>query len=278
MSKFQSPRPEYDLPPVIEVVLSLQFEPLSELAAPQFGLLWSQFRNEFPRIEEHLPIAPVIETFDVPPKDRLGMRVEMSEVPLLPRMWFLNAAGTELIQVQRDRFIHNWRKTDLDQTYPRYEYIRERFRSELSVFTQFLTSEGINKFAINQVEVTYINHIAAGDVWHDHSELHKVISPWPASYSDTFLTQIEDGNILMRYRIADDAGAPIGRLNVELQSGYRKSDHVPIFVLNLTARGKPQGKGIEGAFSFLDIGREWIVRGFTSITTQEMHRIWRRTS
>ena len=39
--------------------------------------------------------------------------------------------------------------------------------------------------------------------------------------------------------------------------------------------GSP-GEDIEGAFLFLDIGREWIVRGFTSLTTKDMHKVWRR--
>ena len=120
MSKFEAPRPEYDAPPVIEVVLSFQFEPLAELKAAQFGLLWAQFRKEFPRIEEHPPIAPVTENFELSARERFGLQIEMSEIPLLPRTWFLNETGTELIQVQRDRFIHNWRKTDKGQAYPRY--------------------------------------------------------------------------------------------------------------------------------------------------------------
>jgi uncharacterized protein (TIGR04255 family) len=277
MKKFDSPRPEYDAPPVIEVVLSLQFEALDDLRTPQLGLLWSKFRKDFPQIEEHPPIAPIIESFELSHRERFGLQFEMSDIPLLPRMWFLNEAGTELIQVQRDRFIHNWRKTDKGQTYPRYEYIRERFRSELTVFASFLDSEGIKKLAVNQAEVTYINHILSGDGWHEHSELHKVISPWSGSYSDTFLSDFEDGNFATRYRIPNGEGKPIGRLHVELQSAFRKTDQMPIFVLTLTARGNPQGAGIEGAFSFLDIGREWIVRGFTSITTTDMHKVWRRT-
>ena len=277
MTKFEAPRPEYDAPPVIEVVLSFQFEPLAELKAAQFGLLWAQFRKEFPRIEEHPPIAPVTETFELSARERFGLQIEMSEIPLLPRTWFLNQAGTELIQVQRDRFIHNWRKTDKGQAYPRYEYIRQRFEAELKVFSAFLAGEGIKGFAINQAEVTYINHIISGDAWRKHSELSNVVSPWSGRFSDGFLSELEDENIVARFRIPDAEGKPIGRLQVELQSAFRKSDQLPIFVLSLTARGKPQGDGIAEAFSFLDIGREWIVRGFTSMTTAEMHRIWRRT-
>jgi hypothetical protein len=50
----------------------------------------------------------------------------------------------------------------------------------------------------------------------------------------------------------------------------------PMFVLTLTARGRPIGEGIEGALAMLDIGREWIVRGFASVTTRTMHDVWRR--
>jgi uncharacterized protein (TIGR04255 family) len=280
MSNFATPRPEYDSPPVIEVVLSVQFEPLRDLKGVQLGLLWSKFREEFPRIEEHPPIAPMFESFEIPPREKLGLHLEMSEIPLFPRMWFLNASGTELIQVQQDRFVHNWRKTAEGQTYPRFEYIRERFKSELDVFTSFLDAEHVKGFTINQVEVTYINHIVAGEGWRNHSELHKIISPLSASYSDGFLNSIEDGNMAIRYRISDEntgAGTSLGRLYVEVQSAYRKNDQMPLFVLNLTARGKPIGDGVDGAFAFLNIGREWIVRGFTSVTTNEMHRVWRRT-
>jgi hypothetical protein len=49
-----------------------------------------------------------------------------------------------------------------------------------------------------------------------------------------------------------------------------------MYVMNLTARGRPDEESIEGALRFLDIGREWIVRGFAAVTTPEMHAIWRR--
>jgi hypothetical protein len=49
-----------------------------------------------------------------------------------------------------------------------------------------------------------------------------------------------------------------------------------MFLLTLTARGRPGSDGIPGVLQFLDVGREWIVRGFTSITTATMHKIWGR--
>ena len=51
---------------------------------------------------------------------------------------------------------------------------------------------------------------------------------------------------------------------------------MPIFVLNLTARGEPLGDGVNGAFAFLELARDWIVKGFDELTRPEMHRVWER--
>ena len=71
---------------------------------------------------------------------------------------------------------------------------------------------------------------------------------------------------------------PIGRLHATLQPAWKKIDNSPILVLNMTARGVPLGKGIDGAFSFFDLGREWIVKGFAEITTPEMQRTWGKSN
>jgi len=44
----------------------------------------------------------------------------------------------------------------------------------------------------------------------------------------------------------------------------------------LTVRGAPQTQDSNGVFGLLDKGHEAIVRGFTSITTAEMHKVWER--
>ncbi len=44
-------RPSFERPPVIEVVLSAQFAPLSELRVPHLGLLWNDYKSEFPEFD-----------------------------------------------------------------------------------------------------------------------------------------------------------------------------------------------------------------------------------
>lgn len=69
---------------------------------------------------------------------------------------------------------------------------------------------------------------------------------------------------------------PVGRLHVELRPGTRKSDDAKLFVLTLTARGEPPSPDAAGLLAFHDLGHEWIVRGFTDLTTERMHEEWGR--
>jgi hypothetical protein len=56
--------PDYEKPPVIEVVCGILFEPIKGLTAPYIGVLWEKFKSEYPRCKEVAPLVPVIERFD----------------------------------------------------------------------------------------------------------------------------------------------------------------------------------------------------------------------
>ena len=266
--------PDFGDPPLVETALSLQFESLPAFRLVHVGMLWNQFRTSFPRIEEHPPLVAARETFGVP--SPLSVEVTIEGTPPLPRVWFLNESGTELIQVQADRFIHNWRKSGVVSTpYPRYENIRESFLGEVRKFEEFIYNEQIGQVLVNQCEVTYVNHIEPSQVWHRHGQIEGVLRSWSAQrYS--FLPEAEGGSIEQRFVITSDLGHTLGRLHASLTPAWKAEDQSAIFVLTLIARGSPINEGIDGAFAFFDLGREWIVKGFADLTTPEMHRVWRR--
>ncbi len=269
------PLPDFTDPPVVEVALSVQFDPLTELRTPQIGLLWADYRKRaFSKTEEHPPLDPVIERFGVPTPPRA--QFQLLSTPPVSRVWFVNAPGTELVQVQQDRFIHNWRKVGDADTYPRYEHVRETFEAELKRFAEFVRSEGVGELRPNQCEVTYVNHVVPGDAWKQHGELGAVVTVFSPRFSDTFLKDPEDARIRLRFVIPDSGGEPCGRLHIAVEPAYPIGGDQPIFVMNLTARGRPDGEGLDGALRFMDRGREWVVRGFASITTSKMHAVWRR--
>ena len=276
-TKMQRPAlPDFFEPPVVEVSLSLQFEPLRNLQTPHLGIFWSDIRHQFPFAEEQPPIPPAVEVLGPPPHAESSMRVEVLRIPPVNRCWFMNAGRSELLQVQRDRFIANWRKHSQQDQYPRYERVRDIFLTGLQRFQEFVKREELGTIVPNQCEVTYVNRIVAGKGWEKAGELGNVVTVWSQQYSDEFLSQPEDVRFNIKYSMVNDDGQQVGRLHISLEPKLSAEDNTLIFIMVLTARGKPEGEGIEGALRFFDRGRKYIVRGFTSITTPRMHEIWRR--
>jgi len=272
------PLPEFDNPPVTEVALSVQFEKLDSLRVPQLGYIWHAFRDRFPQMEEQPPLEPAFEQFGLPTGRRPGVRLELLATPPRPRLWFLNESGTELVQVQQDRFVRNWRRTEDSKEYPRYTRLRARFREDFEAFCDLIRVEQWGSIEPNQCEVTYVNIIPAGEGWQEHGDLGKVLTVFSARYSDDCFEKPEEAAVNFQYVLRDETGEPVGRLHIAANPVVRVSDNQPAIRLSVTARAKPKGTGTEGVMESLDRGREAVVRGFASITTSEMHKVWKRTS
>lgn len=260
--------PEFADPPVVETVLSVQFEPLAEFRAAHFGLYWDTIKGRFPKTEERSELIPVVERFPRSPKTGVGIRLESLETPPMPRVWFTNASGTELIQLQRDRFIKNWRKTGEGDAYPRYETLRAAFDQDFTQFVDFLKGQEIETPRVNQCEVTYVNHIVSGKGWSEHGEADRVFTSW-VQPSDGLPGLAEDVSFQVAFPIYGETQSPVGRLHAQMQSAFLSAGEQKVFVLNLTARGQI-GSGTE----FLDHGRYEIVKSFKTLTTPAMHKIW----
>lgn len=262
--------PDFDDPPVVETVLSVQFEPLASIRTAHLGILWEEFRAEFPNTEERPPLDPVLEQFPESAVARIGLRFQAFENPPVPRIWFTNDRGSEMIQVQNDRFTKNWRKDGEGILYPHYdETIRPNFDRDYRVFLAFLEKNQLGTPHVNQCEVTYVNHILVGQGWQRYGDLEKIFTFW-RSPDAVPPGPAEDLRMHARFVIPGTDGKPVGRLHVDVQPAVRTSDSRPMYVLHLTARGQV-GTGVD----FLDLGREWIVTTFKSLTTGSMHKIWR---
>lgn len=263
-------RPDFERPPVVETVLSVQFERLGGMRAVHFGSLWQKLKPTFEKTEERPALEPAIERFPEPAPHGARLQFEAVETPPLPRLWFLNDAGDEMVQVQNDRFIKNWRKADAGQSYPRYDQtIRPAFERDWALFKSFVAEEALGDIKVNQCEVTYVNHIVSGDGWMKMDEIEKIFTFWKQPPADPLPGRAEDFGFHARFPIRDERERPIGRLHVEVHPALNNADNRPMYVMNLTARGMC-GDGI----GFLDIGRLWIVNTFRNITTKDMHAVW----
>jgi len=270
--------PSFAAPPIIETVLGVQFEPIAGLRTAHLGLLWSRFRSQYSKTEDKLPLASSIETLDdnEPERPTIQLQVELVDAPPVPRVWFISDDDTRVIQVQQDRLIHNWRKRSPKDEYPRYAGTRAAFDQALDELQQFLADEDLGELAPNQCEVTYVSEMIAGQGWEHLGQLGQILTLWSPTYSEPFLPEAQDATVGARYVIRGDEGQPLGRLTIQVQPARDVPTGRPAYILRMTAQGKPNGEGIEGIRSFLDVGREWIVRGFAAVTTPHMHQLWER--
>ena len=263
-----SPLPEFEHPPVDEVVIGLQFAPVARFTSSHFGLYWQRIKDRYPSSEDQPPLAPQLERNDIAPlPTTLAFRTGLP----MPRCWFLDETGNNLIQVQNERFLANWRRVKGDEEYPRFAHLIDRFRKEWQAFLEFAKEQDVGELNVNQCEVSYINHFEPGKVWKDFSELPKVFTNLRIP-EGTFLPAPELQSWESRFKLPEGKG----RLHIEAQPAFRARDLKMILALSLTARGNPGQGTPETLFAWFDLAHEWIVRGFDQITQSAMHEQWGR--
>jgi uncharacterized protein (TIGR04255 family) len=257
--------PDFENPPVIETVLGTEFRPLQRWQIPHFGLFWSWIRDEYPYVEEQPPLGGGL------PTNEAGDFILQLAAPDV-RCWYLEQQRARLLQVQRDRFIHNWRKRPESTEYPRYEpAIRPTFQREWIRFTDFLGAEKLGRPEVVRCEVTYINHFERGREWESPADLADVLSFLRRPESQ-FLPPFSPGKATLSFDMSREGGT----LELDVVRAIRNSDAMEIFQLSLSAKGKPRSSEIKDMMSWFDLGRGWVVDAFVDVTTPRMHKLWKR--
>lgn len=252
--------PSFKHPPVSEVSVGLRFKPLQQLRIPHIGSLWQRFRDQYPIVEHATPLAT-----------DSNILIDASTGAPLPRIWFISSDESQLLQFQAERFYFNWRERN--QAYPRYSHIIQKFDSAKAEFDEFLDEFKLGPLEPIEYELTYFNQIPRGKGWESNEDLGKVFKDFHWNKVDRFLP-VPDLTIWQnRFSLPGDKG----NLTAKLSQGKRRDNETPVLILEMTAKGMSQDSTQSGVRAWYDLAREWIVRGFTDLTTEEMHRsVWER--
>jgi uncharacterized protein (TIGR04255 family) len=266
MSDDMQPLPEYEKPPVIEVVCGVQFDHLRGFSSVHFGEFWRRVKKDYPRTEDKPPLGEAFDDRPVPES-----KVEMVEFPI-PRVFYIDSSGNYLLQVQPSRFLANWRKEKEQDQYPRFNEAQRRFLEGWNIFVGFLKDVDVGTPSVNQYELTYINHILEEEKSYPLGIQHYLpVFSWTSAQSIKFLPPPRSVGLRFKFRLPDSKGT----LNVTVDHGQRLVDRKGILVVDLTARG-PARKDWSDMDEWFSVAHEWIVRGFTDLTSQVAHREWRR--
>ena len=253
--------PSYKNPPVNEVVCGLRFDTPDKLRIPHIGFLWDKFRADYPIIQHVPPIASA----------KGEILVDQATGIPLPRVWFINKSDDQLVQFQIDRFYFNWRRRQSD--YPRYDHVINNFENVLNTIVNFFSEFELGGLKPIEYELSYINHIPQGQGWDTIDDLPSILSDfvWKKT-SDRFLPYPEKVAWQTEFSLPENKGC----LTVSLKQGVRTEDKTPLLILILKTRGVCESPEKKAVREWFDLSHEWIVKGFTDLTTPKIQEFWEK--
>ncbi|MBN1590109.1 MAG: TIGR04255 family protein [Pirellulales bacterium] len=274
MSNSDQELPRFRKPPVVETVLGIYFRASGKFASAEQGILWDRyFRAQFPALEERPPTEEMRERFG---EERLdphsGVQWRVTNRPDAPRLWAAAENGQHVVQIQRNAFLANWQKAADDVAYRSYEERRQDFGNQLGQLAEFFRERDLGQIEPTSWIVTYINHIDYEGLEHVGPEVAKTLTVWSNQFSDSWLGTPDKLVLDFAFPLPNNAG----RLHVNLTPVVIKKDKRQALRLDLTARGQLQGDDLANVLGAIDMGHEWVVRGFASLTHPEMHKVWER--
>jgi len=268
--------PSFRSPPVDEVAIAVQFQGIDRFSLA-YGTFYERVRARLPKFEEHDPIAIQFETFGRP-------RDEIPEFSLeafsLRRGWYVSEDGHQVVQLQPNRLVQNWRRQSGGGEYPRFPAVLGQFWESIQSLEDVTDGLGLSSPVINQADVTYFNNIdvAEGETY---PEAFRRIFAWPSVQEFSgdahgFRLEPESCTLSFRARVfAPGSTSACARL-VATAEPAETEEGKKIVRFWLRFRGPPPHVHKEGLEEFLLAGRAAIVKSFTDLTSETCHSLWQR--
>ncbi len=263
----------FENPPVDEVVVGTYFKPpLRGLRNEHIGLFWKKIKDEFPVVQQHRPIEhhPIGLTQLPIMIEPVAGNVEMFPVP---RYWFVGSNDINLVQIQKNAFIFNWRRRD--KAYPGFhEHIKPSFDKWYDVFREFIqTDVGATEPRIDLCELTYINIVEKCEFWTGPRDTRKVIPSFSMPTLDTNAPEPTSFQCAYFYRVEEDL-----ELLVVIRNGAKtKQPNTPVLIFEIKA-GTRLGQAAKSmADKWFGRAHDAIIECFLGLTSKEVRNgLWKQ--
>lgn len=273
----------YLSPPLVEVAISIQFDPPHGLSLAHLGAFWFTQREALPTVRTASPIVTLNENFEgggwLPPSLQLALTNEPD-----CRLQMTSENDEWMYQVQRNRLVVNWRKRNVE--YPRFHATWKRFNEAWTAWTKFLVELKFPSLRPRLWEVTYVNRIPQGELWTTPND-------WPRIFPGLWggvVAPVQGASLTgMHGQWVWHRADPPMRLYVEPKPA-RSGDqpHQEVLLLSLTARGlvDPSNEGVassdpgglERIGTGISLGHELIVSTFDNIASDIAKKVWGRNA
>ena len=255
-----SPSIAFKNPPINEVVVSTHFSPpLSDLRSEHIGLFWAKIKRDFPVVKQHPPVG-------------MGPDIFGSEPFPMPRYWFIADDEINLIQVQKNAFMFNWRHKD--ERYPRfYKNIKPAFDKYYGLFHEFIRTEiNIAELTVDLCELTYINTLDSCEYWTGPQDTAKVIPLFSMLNPGIDASESLGFSCNFGYSLSSDL-----QLNIGIRSGFRtQQQDVPVLIFEIKTSGRLGQITKSEADEWFERAHDAIIKCFLNMTNTDIQdRFWK---
>jgi uncharacterized protein (TIGR04255 family) len=251
---------DYEKPPVVETAFRFTFPPIKGWTVFHLGLFWARLRKRYQFAEARLPMGSVeVEDLDF----KLGPEIHLEALPL--RSFLLDSSKNQLLQVQLNAFIRNWRAIEAEQKYFHYSDLKPMFQEDWAAYREFLKDESLPEPNVFQCDVTYINHFVKGREWKILEEIGPLFPRMKFELRGAVVTSFSFVATVANNQIRVDASPAL------------RPDGTPIIQLTLNVSGKPASTSETDIWAKLDDCHRLLVETFAEITADDLQkRVWRR--
>ena len=254
-------------PPINELIIGAYFNPsLRALRSEHIGLLWSRLRDEFPTVRQREPIGGAAETHS-------AVEANGGEFLVMPRFWFISENGANLIQVQKNAFLLNWRRREAE--YPHFaEHLKPSFDRYYGVFDEFLRQDaGVKDIRIGVCELTYVNVVEPCGYWQGPQDTHRVIPSFTVPDNGLVNDSASLFNCAYRFGLA-----PQSQLHVAVRTAEASGNPgSPRLILELKALGRVGSVSMSDTQAWYEEAHDAVVTCFLSMTNRDVQdKYWIR--
>ncbi|WP_329334165.1 TIGR04255 family protein [Streptomyces sp. NBC_00663] len=261
--------PDFARPPVVEVACGLQFRRITGIHGLKLTPLYETWRAELPNVEEHPPLPGMEPNVGPGPK----IKLDLASLPAA-RYWFLDDSGRDLVQLQQDRLIVNWRDVGDGTPYPRFGYVLSKLKKRLDELANFVDRAFGAKLEVIHAELSYVNALAGESG--DPLDPHDVFHTWP-DFALHHLGKPVNSQIVFDFPIEEFQSGRNFFLRAAIESGSLLTGQAGNF-LTMTVQGRPGSTGSSGAVAAIEEAHEHLVASFAEITTDSAHKRWGKRS
>lgn len=248
--------PDFDNPPIIEALASVEFQQLP-LSTLDLGDLVRRWLPDYPTLTEQ-PVLPPTTAFGP-----VNGPLQFSWGGAVPavRFWAESEDQQWLAQLQADRVVVNWRRVD-ERKYPGFEALYPRVLALVSELIEFVAELGRVTPVPLVAEYTYVNRIGSA----------------PSEYLYSILTEprrpIPGVELYTGFRMVREVQSELGRAELTItaepadESAVALNETTRVF---LTPNSSPDRVG-----RALEFAHETSRTAFTAVTSLEMQQQWGR--